>query len=213
MPVGSRIVEQQLALEFGTSRTPIREALRRLEGDRHLTRDPTGGLRPRVPSVRTMREPYDVRLALEDLAVRRAASSGAHGSLEALEQEWRALAVEIRPPGATSEGAAFVHRDEAFHQRLAEASGNEVATGILSDLGDRIRVLRIHDFTPEERIRATITEHLEILGAVLVGDADGAAGYMRSHIQRSAHVVRERVGEALARMFEEPPAEGSDGAR
>jgi DNA-binding GntR family transcriptional regulator len=209
MPVGSRIVEQQLAVEFQTSRTPIREALRRLEGDGHLTRDPTGGLRPRVPSVRTMRELYDVRLVLEELVVRRAAGSGAHGSLEALEQEWRAIAAETRPHGAASEGANFVHRDEAFHQRLAEASGNEFATGILSDLGDRIRVLRIHDFTSEERIRATISEHLEILGAVLAGDADGAAGFMRAHIQRSAQVVRERVGEALARMFEEsaPAAE------
>ena len=212
MPVGSRIVEQQLAAEFQTSRTPVREALRRLEGDGHLTRDPTGGLKPRVPSVRTMRELYDVRLALEELVVRRAAASGTQGSLEALEQEWRALAAEIRPPGAPSEGAAFVHRDEEFHQRLAEASGNEFAAGILGDLGDRIRVLRVHDFTSEDRIRATINEHLEILGAVLAGDADSAAGYMRSHIQRSAQVVRERVGEALARMFEEPSASSENGA-
>lgn len=212
MPVGTRIVEQQLATEFNTSRTPVREALRRLEGDGHLTRDPTGGLRPRVPSVRAMRELYDVRLVLEELIVRRAALSVTKGSLEALEQEWRALAAEIRPArGAASEGANFVHRDEAFHQRLAEASGNGFATGILSDLGDRIRVLRIHDFTTEERIRATIDEHLEILGAVLAGDADGAAGFMRAHIQRSAQVVRERVGEALARMFEEPGVASENG--
>ena len=208
VPVGSRIVEQQLAVEFLTSRTPVREALRRLEGDGHLTRDPTGGLRPRVPSVRTMRELYDVRLVLEELVVRRAAGSGARGSIEALEQEWRALAAEIRPSGAAaSEGANFIHRDEAFHQRLAEASGNEFATGTLADLGDRIRVLRIHDFTSEDRIRATISEHLEILGAILAGDADGAAHFMRSHIQRSAQVVRERVGEALVRAFEEPPTD------
>ena len=206
VPVGSRIVEQQLATEFHTSRTPIREALRRLEGDGHLIRDPTGGLRPRLPSVRTMRELYDVRLVLEELVVRRAASSGARGDLEALQQEWRALAAEARPEGVKSEGAGFVHRDEAFHQRLADASGNEFAAGILRDLGDRIRVLRIHDFTSQERIQATIDEHLEILGAVLAGDSDGAAGFMRAHIQRSAQVVRERVGEALARMFEEPPA-------
>jgi DNA-binding GntR family transcriptional regulator len=203
IPIGSRIVEQQLAAEFKTSRTPVREALRRLEGDGHLTRDPSGGLRPRVPSVRAMRELYDVRLVIEELVVRRAAGSGDRGSLEALEQDWRALAVEHRSGGLASEGAAFVHRDEAFHQHLAAASGNDVAAGILGDIGDRIRILRIHDFTSDDRIGATISEHLEILAAILTGDADDAAGYMRAHIQRSAHVVRERIGEALARMFED----------
>jgi DNA-binding GntR family transcriptional regulator len=206
IPIGSRIVEQQLAAEFRTSRTPVREALRRLEGDGHLTRDPSGGMRPRVPSVRAMRELYDVRLVLEELVVRRAASSGDRGSQEALEQDWRALDAEHRAGGLASEGAGFVHRDEAFHQRLATASGNDVAASILGDLGDRIRILRIHDFTSEDRIGATIAEHLEIIGAIIAGDADEAASYMRAHIQRSAQVVRERIGEALTRMFEEPPA-------
>jgi DNA-binding GntR family transcriptional regulator len=140
---------------------------------------------------------------IEELVVRRAAGSGDRGSLEALEQDWRALAVEHRSGGLASEGAAFVHRDEAFHQHLAAASGNDVAAGILGDIGDRIRILRIHDFTSDDRIGATISEHLEILAAILTGDADDAAGYMRAHIQRSAHVVRERIGEALARMFED----------
>jgi DNA-binding GntR family transcriptional regulator len=211
IPIGSRIVEQQLAAEFQTSRTPVREALRRLEGDGHLTRDPGGGLRPRVPSVRSMRELYDVRLVLEDLVVRRAASSGDRGSLEALEQDWRALGAEHRAGGLASEGAAFVYRDEAFHQHLAAASGNDIAAGILRDIGDRIRILRIHDFTSDERIGATIAEHLEILAAILTGDADDAAGYMRAHIQRSAQVVRERIGEALARMFEERPEMAGSG--
>lgn len=49
-----------------------------------------------------------------------------------------------------------------------------------------------------------ITEHLEIVGLVLAGDADAAAAFMRAHVQRSALVVRERVGESLARMFAVP---------
>jgi DNA-binding GntR family transcriptional regulator len=210
MPVGRRIVEQQLAAEFRTSRTPVREALRRLEGDGHLTRDPGGGMRPRVPSVRAMRDLYDVRLSLEELVVRRAASSGDPGTLEALEQEWRALGAEHRGAGVSTAGASFVHLDETFHQRLAHASGNQVAAQVLGDIGDRIRILRIHDFTSEDRIEATIAEHLEILRAVLAGDADVAAAFMRAHIQRSANVVRERIGEALARMFEDPGAEGGN---
>lgn len=205
-PIGRRLVEQALAARFDTSRTPIREALRRLEGDGHLVRDPSGGLCPSVPSVRSMRDLYDVRLAIEELVVRRAAGSGARGVLDQLAQDWRALDAEWlgdQAGGFPHGGPGFVTRDEDFHQRLAEASGNTYAERQLRDVNERIRILRIHDFTSDDRVRSTITEHLEIVDAVLIGDADGAASFMRAHVQRSALVVRERVGDALARMFED----------
>ena len=206
LPAGQRLVEQQLAADFQTSRTPVREALRRLEGDGHVVRDRGGGLCPAVPSVRSMRELYDVRMALEELMVRRAAGSGDRGALEALQQEWQALDAEQRRAGAAKPGPEFVHRDEAFHEGIARAAGNDVAVRMLVDLNDRIRILRIHDFTRGDRVGATIADHLEIVRTVLDGDADAAAAFMRAHVQRSALVVRERVGEVLARMFE-----GGDG--
>lgn len=203
-PVGRRLVEQQLAARFQTSRTPVREALRRLEGDGHLVRDPSGGLCPQLPSVRSMRDLYDVRLALEELVVRRAATAGNRGLLEELEHEWHGLEAEWRAGAGTGGGPDFVARDEDFHQRLAEAGGNAYAERLLRDVNERIRILRVHDFTSPDRIRSTIAEHQEILGAVLAQDADAASSFMRSHVQRSAAVVRERVGDALARMFEDP---------
>lgn len=204
VPIAQRLVEQQLAADFATSRTPVREALRRLEGDGHVVRDPSGGLRPAVPSVRQMRELYDVRLVLEELTVRRAATAGDRGLLEALQQDWQALDSEQRSATAPLHGPEFVHHDEAFHEGVARASGNEVALGMLADLNARIRVLRVHDFLTGDRVTATIADHLEIVRAILDGDADAAAAFMRAHVQRSALVVRERVGQALARMFEAP---------
>jgi DNA-binding GntR family transcriptional regulator len=205
LPAGQRLVEQQLAAEFETSRTPVREALRRLEGDGHLVRDPGGGIRPSAPNVRSMRELYDVRIAIEELTVRRATTAGDRGLLDSLQLEWRALDAERRsqrrPLPSPEE---FVHSDEAFHMRLADASGNSVAVRMLSDLNDRIRILRIHDFTDDARVGSTIAEHLEIVDCVLSGDADAAASFMRAHVQRSALVVREKVGLALAKMFESP---------
>lgn len=199
MPLGARLVEQQLAERFETSRTPIREALKRLEGDGHLARDDAGGLRPRLPSVRSMRELYDVRIVLEDLVIRAATTGGDRGILEALEQDWRTLAAEFRGKAA---GPEFVTRDEDFHLRVAAASGNQVAAGMLKDLNERIRVLRVHDFTRQDRTEATIAEHLEIVGAALAGDQDAAASFMRSHVQRSAGVVREQIGEILTKMVD-----------
>jgi DNA-binding GntR family transcriptional regulator len=80
---------------------------------------------------------------------------------------------------------------------------------MLRSTNERIRILRIHDFTLDARIGATIAEHLEIIGLVLGGDADAAAAFMRAHVQRSALVVRERVGETLARMFSATPEAAS----
>lgn len=206
-PVGQRLVELQLAEEHGTSRTPIREALRRLEGDGHLERDPSGGLRPAVPSVRQMRELYDVRVAIEELVVARACATGDRAALDALHADWSQLAVDWREGRADLHGPDFVHADEDFHQRVAGASGHETAERLLRDLNDRIRILRIHDFTSDERIAATLSEHAEILDAIRAGEAQAAVAFMRSHVLRSALVVRDRVGVALARMFEagEPP--------
>jgi DNA-binding GntR family transcriptional regulator len=204
MPVGRRLVEQQLAQEFDTSRTPVREALRRLEGDGHIVRDRGGGMCPAAPSVKSMRELYEVRVALEELCARRAASSGDRGRIEAIEQDWEALDAAWHDTRALPRGPDFVYADEGFHRALAGASGNDVAEALLGDLNDRIRVLRIYDFTTDDRIGATIAEHLEIIRCVLARDADAAAAFMRAHVQRSALVVRERVGFALARMFELP---------
>ena len=64
-------------------------------------------------------------------------------------------------------------------------------------------MIRIHDFTTPDRIDATIEEHLEILDAIRAERTDAAAALMRVHIERSADVVEARVGELLARMFEE----------
>ena len=204
MPVGRRLVEQQLAEEFHTSRTPVREALRRLEGDGHIVRDRGGGMCPAVPSVKSMRELYEVRVALEELCARRAATSGDRDRIEAIEQDWQALEAAWHDARELPRGPDFVYADEGFHRALAGASGNDVAESLLADLNDRIRVLRIYDFTTDDRIGATIAEHLEIIGCVVARDADAAAAFMRAYVQRSALVVRERVGTALTRMFELP---------
>ncbi|HEV7884146.1 MAG TPA: GntR family transcriptional regulator, partial [Solirubrobacteraceae bacterium] len=91
LPIGRRLVEQQLAAEFQTSRTPVREALRRLEGDGHIVREPGGGVCPSPPSVKSMRELYEVRVAIEELVARRAATAGDRSRIEAIDQDWRAL--------------------------------------------------------------------------------------------------------------------------
>jgi DNA-binding GntR family transcriptional regulator len=195
-PYGDRLVEEQLAERFQTSRTPVREALRRLEGDGHVVRDRSGGMRPNPPRVSAMRELYEVRLVLEDLAVRTAQPE----RLEDLRAEWLDLRDEHE------DGPDFVYADEAFHEAVARASGNRATERYVHDINERIRLIRVHDFTTPDRIVTTIEEHLEILAAIGDGRPDSAAALMRVHVERSAAVVEARVGALLARMFEEQPA-------
>jgi DNA-binding GntR family transcriptional regulator len=192
-PYGQKLIEEQLAERYATSRTPVREALRRLEGDGHVVRDRSGGVRPNAPRVSVMRELYAVRTVLEDLAVRTADPA----RLDPLYDEWLELRHE------RDESPDFVYADEAFHEGIARASGNGATERYIRDINERIRLIRIHDFTTPDRIEATIDEHLEILETVRAGRADAAAALMRVHIERSAEVVERRVGDLLARMFEE----------
>jgi DNA-binding GntR family transcriptional regulator len=196
LPETEALVEHGLAHRFETSRTPVREALRRLEGDGHLVRDGSGRLRPSVPSVDSMPDLYEVRLALEEITVRRAAAAHGVEALEEVHRLWLALqAAPSHPPDPD-----FVRTDEELHEAIAAAAGNAVAQRTLRDINRRIRVVRMHEFTSEERIRATIAEHLEILGAIRAGEVEAAVDYMRAHVQRAALVARQRIGDAAQRM-------------
>ena len=206
MSPSTRLTEAGLAERFDTSRTPVREALRRLENEGHLVRDPAvGGLLPRVPRASSMREIYEVRIALEDLVVRRAADrvpgvdvpglGRLRGEWADLQASWPQLERDFDPP-------EFVLADEGFHEALARLSGNATAERHLRDVNEHIRMLRIHDFTTTDRIETTIAEHLAIADDILAGDAPRASTRMREHVQASADVVEQRVGSVLARMFD-----------
>ena len=201
-----RLTEEGLAARFDTSRTPVREALRRLESEGHLVRDPAvGGLLPSIPRASAMHDIYEVRVTLEDLVVRRAAGHGPRVDLAGLHElydEWAELQATWPQLEAEFELPEFVHSDEAFHEALARLSGNATAGRLLRDVNERIRLLRIHDFTTSDRIETTIAEHRAIAAAVVAGDADRAATLMREHVQASAAVVQQRVGAVLARMFD-----------
>ena len=94
VPLGQKLIEERLADEFATSRTPVREALRRLEGDGHLVRAPEGGLRPeRAERDSRCRSSTRSGIAIEELSVRRAATAGDRAILEEVRAEWRAPAL------------------------------------------------------------------------------------------------------------------------
>ena len=199
-PLNRRLAEERLAAQLGVSRTPVREALMRLAAEGLVERAPEGGWCPAAPDVSMVHDLYEVRLVLELQGLRRPAQGGratAHDPavLEPLRDEWRALGGEVPAPDP-----GFVFLDEDFHVRLAAASGNPSLADLLRMVNERIRMVRMHDFLTEERVLRTISQHLEIVEAVLVGDLTLAVARFGVHLGESMAVVEERATRALARM-------------
>lgn len=199
LPLNVRLAEPRLAAMLGTSRTPVREALRRLRSESLIEDHPGGGFRPAVPDTVLMRQLYEVRSGLELQALQRPARLGTRHDptiVEPLRDEWRRMASGA-PPAPDPD---FVLLDEDFHVRLALAAGNRVAAEMLQQVNDRIRIVRMHDFFTAERIERTIEEHLSIAELVLVGELIEAESAFGAHLAASMAVVEERARDAILRM-------------
>ena len=197
-PLHLRLGEERLAALLGVSRTPVREALLRLHAEGLIGPHPEGGYRPVAPDVDQVHDLYEVRMALELQALRRPGERGTThdlGDLELLRDEWRNVSDKQPEPDP-----GFVTLDEDFHVRLAAASGNPSLADLLRVVNERIRVVRMHDFLTGERVRRTITQHLEIVEAVLDHDLPLAVARFGRHLGESMAVVELRAAHALARM-------------
>lgn len=179
---GDHVTEQWAAAHYDVSRTPIREACRRLAEEGLLTHRAHHGYR--VPPIdrKEIDDLYEIRRALEVMAIRRAAGTeAAHPVLDRLRAEWE----RPSPPP----GVKVVYNDEAFHLTLAAAGGNDQLAGMLDGINARIRLVRVHDFLDSARVALTRTQHLGILDAARSGDADLAAALMHAHISESQKSV------------------------
>lgn len=197
-PLNVRLGEERLAALVGVSRTPVREALSRLEVEGLVAKAPDGGFLPVVPDVTGMRQLYEVRVGLELQALRRPSRIGERHDremLEGLRADWMALTAE--EPEAEP---GFVLLDESFHLTLAEAAGNPMLVDVLRQINERIRIVRMQDFLVPDRVGRTIREHVALIDVVLDDDVVEAERQLVTHIDSSVAVVEERVTKAIARM-------------
>lgn len=202
---GERLKEKEIAERFGVSRTPIRDALRRLENEKLVVYSPQLGYSTRAINIGEFGDLYQVRLALEELSAVLAARARPEGEprrvLEGLQEFWVSGEAEVIVGGDPD----MVHRDESFHEGLALIGGNEYLHDSLRAVNGRIRILRITDFASAERTEATFVQHAGILEAVVAGDEERARDLMRSHVLESQANVANNALRALAQMHEIDP--------
>jgi DNA-binding GntR family transcriptional regulator len=187
---GTELIEVALAEQLGVSRGPLREAIGRLAAEGLVTVSPRRGAVVRSLSKEEFLELYQVREALERMAVQLAVPRLTDEQFEGL----AALNDEMEAHAARNKVEAFFEANLAFHARLLEASGNgrlqEQYRQLLGQLGRyRLRSLMLRG-----NIQRSVTEHKAILRAAKRGDAERAAQLMAEHIrvpQRRAMALEE----------------------
>jgi len=199
---GSVINEVALAQEFGVSRGPVREAVRRLQGIQLVTREPYIKARVVTLSAESALELFQMRMALEgvacNLATRRMSDEEIAQLLVELEQDRQ------RRLAAASDGAP-PPRVFDFHERIVLASGNtRIINALCGDLYHLLRVYRRHSGTVLERKDDAYAEHWQILRAIRARDAELAESLMRSHIERAAQHLFEHLAEGASGIAGHP---------
>ncbi len=188
---GERLPEVRISNEMGVSRTPVREALRRLASEGLVRIIPNSGARVTAPSASEVEGAYNVREYLETLSVRLACINGIDRRMadrfeEVLRDEESAfLARDIE---------ADLEANNSFHKLIAEASKNIVLIEYVENiiLRTNVYILFYDPFTEEKNY--SIEEHRKILEAILSGDEVSAVRLMRDHLCHS-HSVLEKPGE------------------
>lgn len=192
---GSRVTEQVLAEMFNVSRTPIRQALQRLEIEGFVSIRPKQGCFIRELDVNELMEYYEARIAIELLIVESAVNAMSDKQIEGMMATWR----PERHDQELSDGVDLGGKDEAFHVGLAIASDKPVLAAILKNINHRIRVIRRLDLNSDNRSQRTYNEHFEILQLIKERDKGKAKLAMKRHIQRSREFAKTLTLTALAR--------------
>lgn len=204
MPPGSVVNEVALAQQFGVSRGPVREAVRRLQGIQLITREPYAKARVMLLSAESALELFQMRSALEGVACKLATQRMTRQEITDLLTEFEQDRQRYLAEGPTTEKVFD------FHERIVVASRNQrIIAALCGDLYHLLRLYRRHSGTVLERKEDAYAEHWQILRAMHTGDADLAESLMRAHIDRAAHQLflgLPKAGAESAQNTSLPPA-------
>jgi DNA-binding GntR family transcriptional regulator len=189
IPPGTRMMEVQLAEDMGVSRTPIREAIRKLEKEKLVTIEPHRGAYASTISVDEMLGLLVVRAELEQLAAELAAKHVTPELIKELED----ITEEYDKAVHTDDTDAIIEYDEKFHTCIVNATGNKTLISFCSMVQDkalRFRYLYYDDFSRYEHMPS---EHRHIIDAIKTGDEEKAreAGY--AHVTSLGDFVKNEA--------------------
>ena len=178
---GERLLEVQLADEMGVSRTPVREAIRRLELEGFVVMVPRKGAYVAGLSIDDVESVYEIRTALETLAVRLAAQRMEAADYEQLDE----LAGKMQQTWQEGDVDNWVNLDARFHELLYTFSRNERLISMMSNIMEQLSRYRIISLANVEVRQNSLNEHQTLIEALKRRDSDAAADAAAHHIENT----------------------------
>lgn len=186
---GEQLVEAEIAKRLGTSRNPVREALRKLEKDGLVVRQPYKGYTVVELTSRDVHDLYELRCALESLAVRRIASDPRPEVIALL----RHAVEEIEQAAGQGDLWAVIEKELAFHELLCKLSGNKQLEEVYASISHRIRLILAFDNSGYSNLMDVATEHEPLVDVIATGDVERAQEMLRDHIMSSVPPLVQRL--------------------
>jgi DNA-binding GntR family transcriptional regulator len=195
---GTPLSELSLVQRTGASRTPVREALRRLASEGLVDLVPRQGARVSRVSLQSVRDLFDFRGLLEPAAVRQATEAAAADP--ALRREFTALRGEFvriqRRTPSPARSRAFYALADRFDWAIVGATRNEHLRRTIAELRPHTARLRNLSHVDPQRVEVSVVEHLGMCGAILAGDADRAASAVAEHLTKSLQTIFRNLARA-----------------
>ncbi|MDN5292923.1 MAG: hypothetical protein PWQ91_490 [Eubacteriales bacterium] len=188
---GERLMEVQLAEEMGVSRTPVREAIRKLELEGFVVMVPRKGAYVADISLKDIADVFEVRAALEGLAAALAAERITEEELEQLERLLVQLAEKIEKNDLTG----LIEIDTQFHEVLYRACRNAKLVQILGNLREQIQRFRATSLASPGRMKFALDEHKKIVEAVAERNVELARALAQEHIENAENSLLEALRE------------------
>ncbi|MFM5914901.1 GntR family transcriptional regulator [Chakrabartia godavariana] len=201
LPAGAQLVEEALAEKCGVSRTPVREAMRRLESDLLVTRTDTQRSFVADWSLDDVADAFELRAMLEGQAARRAAERMTDAALERIRAANRQIGIAIGKP--SPDVAGFLEGNREFHAVILEVAGSRRLASLLVTLVEQPVVWRTAYHYGREELRRSHNEHDELIAAFARRDGAWAAAIMTSHILRAYHAYADAHGGFAEQMHRE----------
>ncbi|MGO1479464.1 GntR family transcriptional regulator [Senegalia sp. (in: firmicutes)] len=186
IPAGERLMEIQLAQQLGVSRTPVREAIRKLELEGLVIMLPRKGAYVSEVSLKDIKEALEIRVSLEGL--------GAYLAAERIEEDELELLIkkheELKECADKKDIDGILKKDEELHEIIFDAARNSKLIDMVDSLREQVQRFRISYVSTHSQALELYKEHKKIIDAIVKNDKEKAKQYAEEHIEISKkHIV------------------------
>lgn len=190
---GERVMEVQLAEKLGVSRTPVREAIRKLELEGLLIMVPRKGAYVADVSFKDVLDVLEIRASLEGLAASLAAEKMTEEEVQILQMKSREFSKCVE----NDDVQGMIHKDSEFHDIILKSARNAKLLNIIEGLRDQVQRFRVVYFTEFNKSSYLTQEHQRVLEAISNRDSEVAQKYAQQHIENIKNYIISRMKDKI----------------